>query len=249
MRTELDVTVQNMESPLQTAMSDCEDVELEIQPSAAHEGTVPPLTRLQAPASSIEAEAIESAFTADPAIDSYQYLTDDSDDTEAMSISDEHATEQRLYYIEWVDDRSVLGQLVEQSGIVTSATLDAGGWHVTLTFPARGDLSTAYEVWETNNWKIYVDRIGADAGEFTETVGLTDEQHQAMERAVELGYYEIPRRITLEELAADLEISHQALSERLRRANRNLIVETVHNPEESTESEERGVEAVDTRGH
>jgi predicted DNA binding protein len=245
MSTTIDVTVRDRGSPLQTAMSDCEDVEIEIQPSAAHEGNVPPFSRLQAPATSIG--AIESAFTDDPAIDSYQYLTDDSDDTETMSISDEHATEQRLYYIEWVDDRSVLGQLVEQSGIVTSATLDADGWHVTLTFPAREDLSTAYEAWETNNWKLYVDRIVDDVGEFTETTGLTDDQRRAMERAVELGYYEIPRQITLEELAADLEISHQALSERLRRANRNLIVETVHDPAESEKSEERGVEAAETR--
>jgi predicted DNA binding protein len=247
MRATIDVTVQDRESPLQTAMSEYENVEIEIQSSAAHEGNVPPLTRLRAPASSIR--AIESAFTADPAIDSYQCLTDDSDDTDSMSISDEHATEQRLYYIEWVDDRSVLGQLVEQSGIVTSATLDAGGWHVQLVFSTREELSTAYETWETNNWKIYVDRIVADAEEFTETTGLTDDQHQAMERAVELGYYEIPRRITLKELAADLEISHQALSERLRRASRNLIVDTVHDPDQPEESEERGVEAVETRFH
>jgi predicted DNA binding protein len=245
MRTEIDVIVQDWESPLQTAMGKHESAEIEIQPSAVYMGSVPPLVRLHAPASSTR--AIESAFTADPAISSYQRLTDDSDDAEATSTPDEHATEQRLYYVDWVDDRSVLGQLIEQTGTVTSATLDEGGWHVTLIFPTREDLSRAYEAWETNDWKIYVDRIGADIEVLTETAGLTDEQYQAMERAVELGYYEIPRRITLEELAAELDISHQALSERLRRANRNLIVDAVHDPDEPEESEERGVEAADTR--
>jgi predicted DNA binding protein len=246
MRTEIDVTVQDWESPLQTAVSEYESVEIEIQSTVAYTGIVPPLVRLQAPASSTR--AIESAFTADPAISSYQRLTDDSDDAEATSTPDGHGSEQRLYYVDWIDNRSVLGQLVERNGTVTSATLDEGGWHVTLTFPTHEDLSTAYEAWETNDWKIYVDRIVADIEVFTETTGLTDEQYQAMERAVEMGYYDIPRRITLEELAAELDISHQALSERLRRANRNLIVDTVHDPDEPEESEERGLEAADTRG-
>jgi predicted DNA binding protein len=247
MRTEIDVIVQDRESPLQTAMSEYESVEIEIQSSAVYTGSVPPLTQLHAPASSIEAEAIESAFTADPAISSYQCLTDDSGNPETTSTPDRNATEQRLYYVKWVDDRSVLGQLINQNGIVTEATLDADGWYVTLTFPTREDLSRAYEAWETNDWRIDVDRIAADAEAFTETIGLTDEQHQAMERAVELGYYDIPRRITLEELAAELDISHQALSERLRRANRHLIIDTVHDPDESTESGERSVEATETR--
>lgn len=247
MRPVIDITVQDRGSPLQTAISEDESVEIEIQSAAAHQGIVPPLTRLHAPVASIE--TIESSFTADPAISSYQCLTDGSDTTEATSIPDAHATEQRLYYIEWVDDRSVLGQLVERTGIVTSATLDAGGWQVTLTFPTREELSTAYEIWKTNHWRIYVDRIVDDAEKLTGTTGLTDEQHRAIERAVEMGYYEIPRQITLKELAVELDISHQALSELLRRANRNLIIETIHDPDEPEESEERGLEAAETRIH
>ncbi|MFB9808291.1 helix-turn-helix domain-containing protein [Haladaptatus pallidirubidus] len=41
--------------------------------------------------------------------------------------------------------------------------------------------------------------------------------------ALESGYYDIPRGISGEELSDDLGISHQALSERLRRAYKNLI--------------------------
>nr|WP_222863711.1 helix-turn-helix domain-containing protein [Natronococcus pandeyae] len=40
--------------------------------------------------------------------------------------------------------------------------------------------------------------------------------------AVRHGYFEIPRRISLEELAAELGVTHQALSERLRRASDTL---------------------------
>lgn len=56
-------------------------------------------------------------------------------------------------------------------------------------------------------------------------IGLTSEQYEALTEAIQYGYFEIPRDISLVELAAELDISHQALSERLRRAYRTLISE------------------------
>lgn len=37
-----------------------------------------------------------------------------------------------------------------------------------------------------------------------------------------MGYYDVPRTVTLTELADSLDVSHQGLSERLRRAHANL---------------------------
>jgi predicted DNA binding protein len=54
---------------------------------------------------------------------------------------------------------------------------------------------------------------------------LTDEQRAALTEAFEEGYYEIPRRQTISEIADTLDISHQALSERLCRAH-SRVVET-----------------------
>lgn len=53
--------------------------------------------------------------------------------------------------------------------------------------------------------------------------GLTSEQRTALIDAMEAGYFDIPRGATSKELAAQLGISHQALSERLRRGHTNLI--------------------------
>ena len=41
--------------------------------------------------------------------------------------------------------------------------------------------------------------------------------------AFEAGYYNIPRDVTSEELAAELDVSHQALSERFRRGHKQLV--------------------------
>jgi predicted DNA binding protein len=56
---------------------------------------------------------------------------------------------------------------------------------------------------------------------------LTDDQRETLVAGLEAGYYNIPRDLTAKELADRLSISHQALSERLRRAYRGLIESTL----------------------
>ncbi|MEF8914615.1 helix-turn-helix domain-containing protein [Natronomonas sp.] len=57
--------------------------------------------------------------------------------------------------------------------------------------------------------------------------GLTDPQREAMTLAVRRGYYDIPRRCTTKELADELGISDQAVTERLRRAIVTLVSNTL----------------------
>lgn len=56
-------------------------------------------------------------------------------------------------------------------------------------------------------------------GEF----GLTAERYEVLTAAAERGYFDVPRRLTMTELAEELDISQQALSERLRRGHGTLI--------------------------
>jgi hypothetical protein len=56
---------------------------------------------------------------------------------------------------------------------------------------------------------------------------LTDDQIRTLTRAYEAGYYEIPRRATAADVAEDLGVSQQAVSEQLRRAYATLIEEYV----------------------
>ena len=52
---------------------------------------------------------------------------------------------------------------------------------------------------------------------------LTKTQYETVVTAYELGYFDVPRKVTLKELAAELDVSHQALSERLRRSHAALV--------------------------
>ena len=56
---------------------------------------------------------------------------------------------------------------------------------------------------------------------------LTEQQYDTLTRAVEQGYYDVPREMNAKELADELDISHQALSERFRRGTKNLVNSTL----------------------
>jgi len=47
---------------------------------------------------------------------------------------------------------------------------------------------------------------------------LTDKQREVLDTAREMGYFEVPRDATAAEIAEELDISPQAVSERMRRA-------------------------------
>jgi len=56
-----------------------------------------------------------------------------------------------------------------------------------------------------------------------EVTRVTEKQTEAIETALELGYYERPRRATLGDLADELGVTDSAVSQRLNGAERNLV--------------------------
>jgi hypothetical protein len=68
-----------------------------------------------------------------------------------------------------------------------------------------------------------------DAGDpaLDDPIGLTPARRETLLTALEVGYFAVPRETTLVELAAELGISDQAVSERLRRAQAKLLTTTL----------------------
>ncbi|PSP76038.1 helix-turn-helix domain-containing protein [Halobacteriales archaeon QS_3_64_16] len=99
-----------------------------------------------------------------------------------------------------------------------------GHWRARMRFPDRETLSAFRDFCETENLGFRLHRL-CDAEGREEAVGdgLTDCQREALRLAVDRGYFDLPRRTSLADLAADLEISDQAVSERLRRGCARLI--------------------------
>ena len=153
---------------------------------------------------------VEEALGADPSIESHEILVETPDrilcDFTAAATS-----------------RRISDELIEEGGSLLDATGANGWWQVEMRFSDRKSLSTTYDRLTDAGARVEVVRVADLTDEVSTHPRLTPEQREALSAAFERGYFEIPRRISMEELAEELDISHQALSERLRRAYDTLV--------------------------
>ncbi|WP_254532510.1 helix-turn-helix domain-containing protein [Natrinema gelatinilyticum] len=162
-------------------------------------------------------------------------LADDPSVEEAEQLSDLDG--ERLYRMHWVDDVTViLHLLTEEEATVLDAHVNAREWRFRVLFPEREAMSRTYEFASEQGLTINIHKIHQLEEDRHSRFGLTDAQYETLVAALDRGYYEIPRRMDMDELSDELDISHQALSERLRRAHRALV-EDVIDIGESDESE------------
>ncbi|WP_331236471.1 helix-turn-helix domain-containing protein [Natronorarus salvus] len=158
----------------------------------------------------VQKRDVEAALDATARIEGYDLISDD--------------TQEWLYSVRCEEGRPrVLGWIVETGGTVLSATLSGGTWSVRLRYTLHADVERTVELLRENGIEIDIGSIRSVSEEDIPAVGLTPEQYEALSLAVEYGYFEIPRRTSLEELSNHLDISHQSLSERLRRAQKGLL--------------------------
>ncbi|MFB6133009.1 MAG: helix-turn-helix domain-containing protein [Halanaeroarchaeum sp.] len=134
-----------------------------------------------------------------------------------------------LYALDWDVSTDKLFEGISKFGATLQNARGTGDtWEFELRFPSHDDLSAFQEYCVEVDLPIEVDGLynptKPDAGPW---YGLTPPQHEALTRAVESGYYSIPRETSTQELAAEFGISDQALTERLRRAVINLVSNTL----------------------
>lgn len=173
---------------------------------AAQNSGILPFIRFQTDGGSVA--DVESALAADSSLNGYQRVT---------GVDGEP-----LYRITWVDRiERFLETLAGADAAVITATGDESGWTFRMLFPDREALSQLCE--DCASYEMTVRKIRRVDEQRGGRGGLTPDQRAVLEAAMEHGYYAIPREIRLEELADRLGVSHQALSERIRRAHRQLI--------------------------
>ena len=159
-------------------------------------------------------EELEATLEADPTVDS----------VELVSAFDGEF----LYRMEWIDHVHLLVQMLTNS---EATVLDAygrnRGWHLRVLYPEREHFSRTHEFADEHGLTFEITTMREMEGEPAGRYGLTNSQYRVLELAARRGYYEIPRAVTLQELAAELGVSHQALSEQLRRGTGALVEDTV----------------------
>ncbi|RQG91316.1 helix-turn-helix domain-containing protein [Natrarchaeobius halalkaliphilus] len=180
-------------------------------------GDAPPLVR----ASGSDSRTVENALEGDPSVDVIASLTD----SERPDPTREDGTrDQWLFRLEFGDGVKLFQEIVtENDGAILTARGRDTTWSVQLLFHEHETVSACHELFEHYEYQVNVTRVAGFDDLDRARTPLTDTQYETICAAHELGYFDVPREITLQELAAELDISHQALSERLRRSHAALI--------------------------
>ncbi|WP_266078461.1 helix-turn-helix domain-containing protein [Haladaptatus caseinilyticus] len=162
------------------------------------------------------------------------------DNEYVTELEELHRIEDRiLYLMNWeVPDEAFLEGLQKSNGIIRNAEgYGDEDWLFELLFPSYEDLSTFHNESLKNDVTYTLGRIYTlrEVGRSKPPTSITDEQREALLLALHRGYFESPSRVTLSELAKDLNISQQALSERIRRGNKILLEQTLLDVTETNE--------------
>lgn len=130
-----------------------------------------------------------------------------------------------VYRLSWRDERpALLRSISEGDGTILSAVAVDDTASLELRFPDRLSASRFYAEHDDRVHPVAIRRSSPDSNaRRTSDPELTSKQREALCRALDAGYFEIPRRISLIELANEFDITDTAMSERLRRGTAVLV--------------------------
>lgn len=188
--------------------------------------SVSPQVRVQGPTTDLTTDALLDLLAGDPSVADAQLLSE-TDDT-------------WLVWLEWADEGLLPAALLPGDAAVSIGDLSgqSGTWAYELVCVDDATLPTLSDHWENQNLTVSVRKVVSEASvEEDQLPSLTDVQGETLELAYEHGYYEIPRDVQLEELSSAMGVSHQATSERLRRAHGALVAERFSRDEPSRVAE------------
>ncbi len=95
--------------------------------------------------------------------------------------------------------------------------------------PSREALSSYRDRCDEADLSFTLHRLYQNDAEASAKYGLTARQRDVLYRALERGYFEVPRETSAEELAEEFGISSQALSALIRRGQKALVRSTIAN--------------------
>lgn len=130
-----------------------------------------------------------------------------------------------LFRVTWTDHvTTVCDAVLSDQGTVLAAYGTSDAWTFRILFPEHDAVSATHDACEECDLGVTFERIYDLEGSLRPgRHGLTESQYETIRAAYDRGYYDVPREATLADLAAELDVSHQALSERLRRGHATLL--------------------------
>lgn len=190
-------------------------------------------------------------------LEEQQYATDDAGDTHyvffwwttgaghgdlAAALDDDSTVTHRRtvtsvdgHVLRRVETRSfppeqplVFPTLVEHDATTVATRRDAHGLHLRTRFPNRDAFDAFVAAAADIADGVDVTQLHSETGTTGPASGqLTDRQRAALEVAHERGYFETPKQVTLDALAAEFDVTPQTLSRHLRVAVQKIVADAV----------------------
>jgi predicted DNA binding protein len=154
-------------------------------------------------------EHIERALEGEPVIESTTHLTE---------VDGRH-----LYQVSWTKpEDSLVNVLLETDGTILEGTGVQGQWELRIRFPDHDAFAEFNEICSDLDIDVSLRGVYNPHAPTVEQA-LTKTQWQTLATAYERGYFDVPRRASLAELAGHFDVSEQAISQRLRRGTSSLV--------------------------
>lgn len=210
MATVMEFTSPADEFPLGSVFETLPGVTVELERLIPHESLIIPYFWVRG----AEVEDIAGSFEAHAGVTNIKLID---------TVEDEY-----LMRAEWEREYvGVLTALAETHLVVLSGVGTIDGWKFEVRGESREDISEFREYCQAEDIPITITAVHALLPIQGEGYELTNAQREALVLAYECGYYDSPRDASLEDVAAELGITQQSLSSRLRRGNRRLIAATL----------------------
>jgi len=210
MATIMEFTSPAAEFPLGTVFSTLPSVTIELERLIPHDTLIVPYFWVRG----ADATDIESAFDAHAGVEGITLID---------SVEDEY-----LMRAEWKREYvGVLNALAEVQIVVLEGLGTKDGWHFEVRSEDREGISEFRTYCHNHDIPIDITAVHALLPVQDSGYELTDTQREALVLAYERGYFDSPRAASLEDVAAELDITQQSLSSRLRRGHRRLIAGTL----------------------
>lgn len=148
--------------------------------------------------------------------------------TESVKVVDE-VNGETLFRVDWaLEINGVIDALESAEAVVLDGEGRGDHWLFRVRFPEHDALSRFYRDCVDAGIDVQLNEINDPLGSGTDGgFAITPEQQEALEVALAEGYFDVPRGVTLVELAGELGISDSAVSQRLRRGLTEVISTTL----------------------
>ena len=132
------------------------------------------------------------------------------------------------YRLTWGETLPELIECIrEADGTVLLAVAVDNTWTFNLRFPEQTAASRFYTRYSDSKYLLEIQRVSKDSvTQQSQNTVVTEKQQEVLLHALQVGYFEVPRQATTDELALEFDISDTAVSERLRRGVAAILRET-----------------------